>query len=102
MRIEGPTWSPFEATFLAPFLMILFIFLPIALMLSPAQFQGARAGRELCAQCKRELFFEGHRAHNCSKSQQTKKKKGERKCQSQSNIQGRSASGHALAGWPHA
>ena len=35
MRIEGPTWSPFEATFLAPFLMILFIFLPIALMLSP-------------------------------------------------------------------
>ena len=49
-------------------------------MLSPAQFQGGRAGRELCAQCKRELFFEGHRAHNCSKSQQTKKKKGERKC----------------------
>ena len=95
MRIEGPTWSPFEATFLAPFLMILFIFLPIALMVSPAQFQGARAGRELCAQCKRELFFEGHRAHNCSKSQQTKKKKGERKCHDCAQGLGASATGQS-------
>lgn len=95
MRVEGPTWSPFEATFLAPFLMILFIFLPIALMLTPAQFQGARAGRELCAQCKRELFFEGHRAHNCSKSQQTKKKKGERKCHDCAQGLGASATGQS-------
>eukprot|EP01047_Picozoa_sp_COSAG01_P003409 COSAG01_NODE_100_length_26546_cov_4.267214_2_plen_239_part_00 len=64
-------------------------------MLSPAQFQGARAGRELCAQCKRELFFEGHRAHNCSKSQQTKKKKGERKCHDCAQGLGASATGQS-------